>query len=59
MHEGGKSDRSVVPVTPPNNAAGAVAEADEERERAKGNTASKTRPGHSAGPGANSALPVD
>jgi RNA-directed DNA polymerase len=56
MHEGGKSDRRVVPVTPPNNAAGAVAEADEGRGRAKGNTASKTRPGHSAGPDANSAL---
>jgi len=56
MNVGGKSDRSVVPVTPPNNAAGAVAEAGEERERAKGNTASKTRPGHGAGPGASSAL---
>src|SRR5664279_3547760 len=56
MNVGGKSDRSVVPVTPPNNAAGAVAEAGEERERAKGNTASKTRPGHSAGPDASNAL---
>jgi retron-type reverse transcriptase len=56
MHEGGKSDRLVVPANLPNKAAGAVAEVGEERRRAKGNTASKTRPGHSAGPGASSAL---
>ena len=41
---------------PPNNAVRAVAEAVEGRGSAKGNTASKTRPGHSAGPGASSAL---
>jgi RNA-directed DNA polymerase len=56
MNEGGKSDRLVVPVNPSNNAAGAVAEAGEGRGRAEGNTAGKTRPGHSAGPGASSAL---
>jgi RNA-directed DNA polymerase len=54
MDEHGQSDRSVVPANPPNKAA--AAEAGEERERAKGNTDSKTRPGHSAGPGVPSAL---
>jgi RNA-directed DNA polymerase len=54
MNEGGKSDRSVVPVTPSNKAS--AAEVGEERERAKGNTDSKTRPGHSAGTDASSAL---
>ena len=58
MHEGGKSDGPVVPANPPNNvpAAAGAAEAGEERGPAKGNTASKTPPGHSAGPGASSAL---
>jgi RNA-directed DNA polymerase len=56
MHERGKSDGPVVPANLPNNAAGAVAEAGEGRGSAKGNTASKTPPGHSAGPGASSAL---
>ena len=41
---------------PPNKAAVAVAEVGEERGPAKGNTASKTPPGRSAGPGASSAL---
>ena len=54
MHERGKSDSSAVPANPPTNAA--AAEAGEERGLAKGNTASKTRPGHSAGHGALSAL---
>ena len=54
MNGHGQSDRSVVPANPPNKAA--AAEAGEERERAKGNTASKTRPGHSAGSGVSSAL---
>jgi len=54
MNEPGQSDRFVVPANPPNKAA--AAEAGEERERAKGNTDSKTRPGHSAGPGVSSAL---
>ena len=54
MNGYGQSDRSVVPANPPNKAA--AAEAGEERERTKGNTDSKTRPGHSAGPGVSSAL---
>ena len=58
MHGGGKSDRPVVPANPPNKgpAVVGVAEAGEERGRAEGNTASKTPSGHSAGPGASSAL---
>lgn len=56
MNERGKSDRSVVPAKPPNNAARAAAEAVEERDLAKGNAASKTRPGHRAGHGASNAL---
>jgi len=56
MHERGKSDSSVVPAKPSNKAASAVAEVVEERELAKGNTASKTRPGHRVGSGASSAL---
>jgi hypothetical protein len=58
MNEHGKSDRSVVPTKPPNNVAGrpAGAEAVEGRDLAKGNTAGKTRPGHSAGNGVLSAL---
>ena len=54
MNDCGKSDSRVVPANPPNKAA--AAEAGEERERAKGNTDSKTHPGHSAGPGVSSAL---
>ena len=56
MNECGKSDGRVVPAKPANKAAGAAAESVEERRPAEGNTASKTRPGHSAGPGAPSAL---
>jgi RNA-directed DNA polymerase len=58
MNEGGKSDRLVVPANPPNKVTAAVgaAEVGEERGRAKGNTASKTPPGHRAGSGASSAL---
>jgi len=56
MNGDGKSDRPVVPANSPNKTAAAVAEAGEGRGRAKGNTASKTRPGHSAGPDACSAL---
>lgn len=59
MNERGKSDGPVVPANPPNKAApnkGVVAEVGEERGPVKGNTASKTRPGHSAGAGAPSAL---
>src|SRR5438046_1636215 len=54
MNGHGQSDRSVVPANPPNKAA--AAEAGEERERAKGNAASETRPGRSAGPGVSSEL---
>jgi RNA-directed DNA polymerase len=56
MNERGKSDGPVVPAKPPNNAAAAAAEAVEERGPAKGNAASKTRPGRRAGQGAPSAL---
>ena len=54
MHERGKSDRPVVPANPSNKAT--AAEVGEERGRAKGNTVSKTRPGHRAGQGASNAL---
>jgi len=56
MNGYGQSDGPVVPANPPNKTARAVAEAGEERGPAKGNTASKTHPGHRAGPGASSAL---
>ena len=56
MHGRGKSDISVVPAKLPNNAGSLAAEAVEEREMAKGNAASKTRPGHRAGHGAPGAL---
>jgi RNA-directed DNA polymerase len=56
MHDHGKSDGPVVPAKSPNNAADAVAEAVEGRGPAEGNTASKTRPGHSAGVSAPSAF---
>src|SRR5580693_6061829 len=54
MNEHGQSDRFVVPANPPNKAA--AAEAGEERERTKGNTAGETRPGRSAGSGVSSEL---
>ena len=56
MNERGKSDGRIVPAKPTNNAASAAAESVEERRPAEGNTDSKTRPGHRAGPGAPSAL---
>lgn len=56
MNERGKSDGRVVPVKPANKAVRAEAELVEERRPAEGNTASKTCPGHRAGPGAPSAL---
>jgi len=56
MPERGKSDGPVVPAKPPNNTAAAVAEVVEERGPAKGNTASATHPGRSAGHGAPSGL---
>src|SRR5664279_4744845 len=54
MNGHGQSDGPVLPANPPNKAS--AAEAGEERGPAKGNTASKTRPGHSAGPDAPNAL---
>src|SRR6266536_3039806 len=56
MNGHGQSDGPVVPANPSNKATGVVAEVGEERGPAKGNTASKTHPGHSAGQGASSAL---
>jgi hypothetical protein len=58
MDERGKSDSSVVPVKPPNKAIAAAigAEVVEERELAKGNTDSTTRPGHRAGPDVSNGL---
>jgi RNA-directed DNA polymerase len=56
MNERGKSDRPVVPANLSNKTVETVAEAGEGRGRAKGNTGSKTRPGHSAGTDASSAL---
>src|SRR5215475_8211672 len=54
MNGYGQSDGPVVPANPPNKAA--AAEVGEERGPAKGNTASKPHPGHSAGPGVSHAL---
>ena len=54
MNERGKSDSPVVPAKPPNKTS--VAEVVEERGLAKGNTASKARPGHRAGSGVSQAL---
>jgi RNA-directed DNA polymerase len=56
MNGYGQSDGPVVPANPPNRAARTAAEVGEERGPAKGNTASKTHPGHSAGSDASSAL---
>ena len=54
MDERGKSDRLVVSANPLNKAM--AAEVGEERGRVKGNTDSKTRPGHSVGSDASSVL---
>ena len=54
MNGHGQSDGPVVPANPPNKASAAVV--GEERGPAKGNTASATRPGRSAGSGASRAL---
>jgi group II intron reverse transcriptase/maturase len=56
MHERGKSDGPVVPAKPSNKAQGGAAEAVEERGSPKGNAASATRSGHSAGQSAPSGL---
>src|SRR4030095_13322033 len=54
MNGSGKPDGRVIPARPANKAA--AAESVEGRRSAEGNTASKTRPGRRAGPGAPSAL---
>jgi RNA-directed DNA polymerase len=54
MNGHGQSDRFVVPANLPDKAS--AAEAGEGRERAKGNTDGKTRPGRSAGSGVSGAL---
>ena len=56
MNGHGKSDSPVVPAMPPDKAAGAAAEAAEERGLAEGNADGPTRPGHRAGPGVPSGL---
>ena len=56
MNEREKSDRPVLPVKPPNNAAQAAAEVVEGRGLREGNATSKTRSGPRAGQGAPSAL---
>jgi RNA-directed DNA polymerase len=56
MNEREKSDRPVLPVKPPNNAAPAAAEVVEGRGLREGNATSKTRSGPRAGQGAPSAL---
>jgi len=56
MNGGGKSDVPVVPAKSLNNAGFPAAEAVEGRGVTKGNTASKTRPGHRAGSDGSSAL---
>ena len=56
MNGNGQSDGLVVPANSPDKAARAAAEAGEERRPAKGNTASETRSGHSAGSGVSSEL---
>src|SRR5260370_41156315 len=56
MDDREKSDGRVVPARPPNNAQGGAAEAVEGKRPAKGNAASATRAGHSAGQGALSGL---
>src|SRR5215468_9970584 len=54
MNGYGQSDGPIVPANPPNKAT--AAEVGKERGPAKGNTASKPHPGHSAGPGVSHAL---
>src|SRR5450755_72498 len=56
MHERGQSDGRVVPKKPPNEPGRPGAEAVEGRRPAKGNAASETRPGRSAGLGMSSDL---
>src|ERR1700687_4360593 len=56
MHERGKSDGRVVPVSPSNKAVSAAAEGGGGRRPGKGNAASEPRAGLSAGLGVSSDL---
>src|SRR5450432_2546473 len=56
MHDHEKSDRPVLPVKPPNKPGDPGAEVVEGRGSPKGNAASETRPGRSAGMGVSSDL---
>jgi group II intron reverse transcriptase/maturase len=56
MHDGGKSDRPVVPAKPPNKPVRPGAEVVEGRGLPEGSTASETRPGRGAGLGVSSDL---
>jgi len=56
MHDRRKSDGLVLPAKPSNKAVDAVAEAVEGRGPGKGNAASETRPGRSAGVSVSSGL---
>ncbi len=56
MHERGQSDGRVVPQKPPNKPGRPGAEVVEGRRPVKGNAASETRPGRSAGLGVSSDL---
>ena len=55
-NDGGKSDRTVVPEKPPNNADINAAEGVEGRDRAKGNTPKRDKPWTLSQPGLPSAL---
>jgi hypothetical protein len=56
MHDPGKSDRSVLPATSPNNAGRPAAEVVEGRDLTEGNTDGLTRSGHRAGQGVPNGL---
>jgi RNA-directed DNA polymerase len=56
MNDRGKSDRSVIPEKPPNNADNHAAEVVEERDRAKGNSHKRNKPWTLSQPGLSSAL---
>jgi RNA-directed DNA polymerase len=56
MHDGGKSDRPVLPAKPPNKPGRPGAEVVEGRGLPEGSTASETRSGRSAGLGVSSDL---
>ena len=56
MNDRGKSDRSVIPEKPPNNADNHAAEVVEGRDRAKGNSPKRDKPWTLSQPGLPSAL---